>query len=159
MKTLNTYFFNKLTPTFALPLIVLTSVLLLFGYISILQPKPIFLGGTLFLLIFLAVIVYRGFFSRKVRIAQNEIEFIGINKRFYIKWADVESFGVFIQNNHGAIPLQGQKINERTILGQKFIYVTSKKYPNLQNINKNGFICFQYRKEAYEAIVAKINER
>lgn len=158
MKQTATYSFNRLSFNYAFPIFVLTAVFVFFSTLYFKNPHVVLLWITIGLGSFLAIIIYLGFFARKIKIHDNHIEFIGVKKHLQIDYKDVRSFGIFIQSQYHGIPIDPENANKYSIWGAKFIYISTIQSPELRNKNSEGYICLQYRKSAYELLVKKLNE-
>ena len=105
----------------------------------------------------MTILIYSGFLARKVQIYNDRIVYKGLNKKSQINFKDIQSIGVFIQLRNNAILLEPEKINKYSIYGVKFIYISTIKNPELRNKNSDDFICFQYRRKAYELLKSQLN--
>jgi hypothetical protein len=111
------------------------------------------------ILLFFTFIILRGILG-KVIISEKGIEYRFGPKYKYIEWSKVKAIGVYRVSRYDFVVLDRDKYEKVSIWGQKFIYVSEYQdyFPNSFKKPKEGYIDFNYRKEAFEEIEKMIKK-
>lgn len=152
-----TYSFNKFSVNFAVPFFVLFIPTQILAWVLFNQEEWALMGIPFGVSLLLGFVLYFGLMARKATMTSDKVIFQGIKTNYEIPYSEIKSLGVFVQGRNGGILLHPREIDKYTIWGVKFIYVSTLESPVVKNKSRDGFICFQYRKEAYQEIINKLN--
>ena len=154
------YSFNYFSDSykFFIVLIIVGSLAILASYFSTGDVRALHLLGVVLLLF--SYIIYQSFFGNSVSLEKKGATFISLTKKVFIPWRKVKKFGIFMQSSGTeGVPIQSIESNELKedyFRGAKYIYLSKSNHPTLTNTNQDGFICFEYRREAYQWIYRQL---
>ena len=153
MKKYSFNYFSSSYKTFMV-FIILGSLAILASYHFTQDVRALYLLGAI-LLIF-SYIIYQSFFSNSISLGNKGATFISDSNRVFIPWRKVKKFGIFMQSSGTeGVPIQSidsSELKEDYFRGANYIYLSKSDHPTLTNTNQDGFICFEYRREAYQWI-------
>jgi len=160
IKKMKKYSFNYFSSSYKIFMvfIALGSLAILVSYNITQDVRALYLLGAILLMF--SYIIYQSFFSNSISLGKKGATFVSDSKKIFISWKKVKKFGIFMQSSGTeGVPIQSiesKELKEDYFRGAKYIYLSKSDHPTLTNTNQDGFICFEYRQEAYQWIYRQL---
>ena len=102
---------------------------------------------------FLGILFSVGFMT-KIRIERKGFTQSSISNDYLLNWNQIKTIGVYRVNRHGIKIVNPKNYNKISLLGQKFIFISSKEnyLPKRNQNSSSDFIHFHWREEAWNEI-------
>jgi hypothetical protein len=128
-------------------------------YVGIVGNNQTIIIIAIVILLFFVLLVYWGL-NAKVKITEMGIEYNSGFKHKFIEWVKIKSYGVYRVSRYDFEILERDKYDKFSIWGQKFIYISEYQdyFPKSFKKPKEGYIDFNYRKEAFREIERMITK-
>ena len=155
---MKTYTFNRFGLRLLFPMFIIIAVLILFSTLFEIKQNPLILIFIFILFIFLVYTFYMSFI-RKIILSQEGVIFKSPFGFKQIDWENIKTYGIFLRRNYSGTELSEADLKKKFITGNKYIYVSENEENQLTNQIKDGYISFQYNKEAYDFIKKKAKKK